>query len=50
MKAENDMASSEHKEGIPDADAGAQGLRLPGRGTRLGGRVQYLDPGYVEVR
>lgn len=48
MKAETDMASSEHEEGIPDADAGAQGTDLSGRGARPGGKVKYLEPRYVK--
>lgn len=34
MKAENDMATSEHEEGIPDADAGAQGTGAFRKGNK----------------
>lgn len=50
VKAENNMAGSEHEEGIPDADAGAQGTDALRKGNkpRREGEASGAPAGNVE--
>lgn len=51
MNAENDMASSEREEGIPGADAGAQGTDAFRQGNKTRGEGEVSGaPGVWSVR